>query len=383
MNLLFPILLILIGIGLPSAVNVSAKDKNILRILWLYHLIFCVYYYFFLRVDSYTYYRNALSMTTQDFWDAIVTSGTDFINALCCLLVNAGFSSYFSLILLFSLIGYIGIILFYKIIITTIPTNSRYGKIQLFPFLLFLPDLHLWSVAVGKDSLLFFLIALFTYSLLRLNKRFLGLIFCVFVAYHIRPHVALIMILSLGAAFFFRKDTAVPLRIFMVILFVGITAAIIPMVLEHFAIEENSVENITEFVDSSSQNLSYGGSAVDISGYPYPLKLLTFLYRPFFFDINGLPALILSFESLLSLLLMFRVLKSQPLKAFKAAPFAVQFACFFFIFGSLVFCAVISNMGNIIRQRNMFLPCMLIYFLWVFSHYQSKFHHKSHAKGCP
>jgi hypothetical protein len=341
MNIFISIAIIIFGYILAfSSNNISKKDRNILMLLWLYHLIFGVYYYFFIRADSYSYFLNATGrMTSQDFWEYITTSGTGFINAICFLLVNIGLSSYFSLILFFSLIGYIGMVLLYKTILSVIPTNPQWGKIQLFPFLLFLPNLHLWSVAVGKDSLLFFLIALFVYSLLHLEKRFLWLIFSVFVAYHIRPHLALILVISLGMASLFRKG-------------------------------------VTGFMDQSAEGLSYGGSAVDISGYPYPLKVFTFIYRPFFFDINGIPSLIISFENLLLLLLTIQVFRKQPIKTFKNAPFTVQFALCFFVLGVLVFSGVVSNVGNIIRQRNMFTPSLLLYVLWSFSYYSIHFNKK-------
>jgi len=383
MAILFSILIILAGIIIPSfSKDLSPKNKNILRLLWLYHLIFCIYYYFFLRADSYGYYLTASQrMTSQDFWEGITTSGTYFINAICYLLVKAGLSSYFSLILFFSLIGYTGIVLLYKTILTVIPTHPRWGKIQLFPFLLFLPNMHLWSVAVGKDSPLFFLIALFTYSLLRLKKRFLWVVFSVFAAYFIRPHIALILVVSLGVASLFRKDVTPVFRVSMVVVMIIISAFLFPLVLEHFNVEGESVEGVSQFMGKAAENLSYGGSAVDISGYPYPLKVFTFLFRPFFFDINGVPALILSIENLLWLLLTIQVFRKRPLKTFMNAPFVVQFALCFFVLGVLVFSGVISNMGNIIRQRNMFTPALLLFILWSFSCYSIRFHKKGSKKG--
>ena len=376
------IILLISGFFIPRFFNLKKRDKAILRILWAYHIIFCIYYYFFLRVDSYGYYLTATGqMTSQDFWESLASPGTAFINAVCFLLVNAGLSSYFNLILFFSLLGYTGIVLFYKTILLVIPTNPHWGKIKLFPFLLFLPNMHLWSVAVGKDSLLFFLIALFTYSLLHLRKRFLWALFSVFTAYYIRPHVALILVISMGIASLFRKDVISLFRISTAVVVIGISVFLFSMVLNQFNIEEETVEGVSQFMDDAAEGLSYGGSAVDISAYPYPLKVFTFLFRPFFFDINGIPALIISFENLLWLLLIIQVFKKRPLKTFSNAPFSVQFSLFFFILGILVFSGVVSNLGNIIRQRNMFTPALLLCTLWSFSYYSIRFNKKDIKKA--
>ena len=367
------IVLLILGFFIPRLFQFKKRDITILRVLWAYHLIFCIYYYFFIRVDSYGYYLTASEqMTSQDFWESIAIPGTDFIFAICFLLVHAGLYSYFSLILFFSLLGYFGIVLLYKTILTVIPNNPRWGKIQLFPFLFFLPNLHLWSVPVGKDSLLFFLIALFMYSLLHMKKRVLWLIFSVFAAYYIRPHVALILLISMGIAMLFRKDLIPLFRVPIVVVFIGISAILFPMVLDHFSIEDESTEEVSEFMNQAAEGLNYGGSAVDISSYPYPLKVFTFLFRPFFFDINGIPALIISFENLLWLLLIIQAFRRRPLKTFKNAPFVVLFSLCFFVLGVLAFSNVMSNLGNIIRQRNMFTPSLLFCILWSFSYTHKK-----------
>src|SRR5690606_32184222 len=91
-------------------------------------------------------------------------------------------------------------------------------------------------------------------------------------------------------------------------------------------VEEVSVEHFSEFAESKSAVLSRGhtGSAVDISTYPAPLKWFTFLFRPLFFDVNGVPALVASFENLLLLLLFLKVMSEKPYYYFKRAPFVIK-----------------------------------------------------------
>jgi hypothetical protein len=100
------------------------------------------------------------------------------------------------------------------------------------------------------------------------------------------------------------------------------------------------------------------------------MKVFTFLYRPFFFDINGIPALIASFENLFLLLLSIQVILSKPIQTFRKAPLVIQGLFIFSILGILAFSMSMSNLGIILRMRNMFLPGLLIYILWSLSYKQ-------------
>jgi hypothetical protein len=153
-------------------------------------------------------------------------------------------------------------------------------------------------------------------------------------------------------------------------LMIGISISILPSVMEFAKIEETTVDSFEEFSSAKSTLLSRAnvGSAIDISSYPFPLKVFTFLYRPFFFDINGIPAVIASFENLFLLLLSIKVLQNKPLLTFRRAPFVIRGLVVFLIIGTLAFSQSLGNVGIMIRMRNMFLPGLLIFILWSFSY---------------
>jgi hypothetical protein len=147
----------------------------------------------------------------------------------------------------------------------------------------------------------------------------------------------------------------------------------LPKVMEFAKIEEASVDSFDKFSVGKAALLSrsHTGSAVDISSYPFPLKVFTFLYRPFFFDINGIPSVLASFENLLLLVLSFTVLKNKPLQTFKNAPFVIQGMVYFLLIGTLAFSQTLGNVGIMIRMRNMFLPGLIVFIFWHFSYRQS------------
>ncbi|MDH6307767.1 hypothetical protein M2451_000216 [Dysgonomonas sp. PFB1-18] len=366
-DVVFLFLLFILGLLIPTFLNVSQEDRLSLKILWMYHLIFSVYYSFFLRVDSYTYWVEANNMTSAEFWEYIMKSGTYFVNAITYIPTNLLGLSYLSVTILFSLVGYIGMVYFYQIAVRYIPYNVKIKGIYLFPLLFFLPNLHLWSVAIGKDSLLFFCIGAFAYSLTDIKKYLPLMAFALILSYLVRPHITLILIFSFGFVFFISSHISKSKRILLSVLFVTVALVLLPSVMEHFKLD--SLSEVDQFSDKTAENMAQGaGSAIDISSYPYPLKFFSFLYRPLFFDINGFAALIISFENLLLLILSIYVIRNHPMRTFRSAPIIIQGLFIFLLVGSLIFCSLMSNLGIIIRMRNMFLPGLLIYILWSFSY---------------
>jgi hypothetical protein len=381
MDFIWILFILLIGFVLLKTINVSDKDKSILKTLWIFHFLISIYYALFSRLggvtgkggggDAWGYWKSAQQMSTDDFINNLFsTQGTEFMNAFNYIPANIFGMSFFANTLFFGLLGFIGFIFIYHICIQTIPYNSNFFKYPLFPLLLFLPNLHFWSSGIGKDTMLFLCIAMIAYGVMNIAKRFPLIVIALLLSYGIRPHITLIITVSFGFAYILNGKVSKSQRIALSVLLATIAVAILPAVLEYTKIEDASLDSLESFSENQAAGLSNGLSFVDISSYPYPLKVLTFLYRPFFFDINGIPALIASFENLLLLLLSIQVMRKHPVRAFKAAPLAIQGLFIFFILGILVFSMSMSNLGIILRMRNMFLPGLILFILWTFSYQQ-------------
>jgi hypothetical protein len=357
------------------ATKLSEDNLSTLKRLFVFHIIFGTYFCFFVQGDAIGYWRQAKFMTYSDFvYSLTQNQGTYFIYALNYYPSNVLDLSYFTGTMLYSIIGFIGLTYFYVIAVELVPNNPEFRGYYLFPLLFFLPNLHFWSCAVGKDTLLFFCIAIFTYGLMHPLKRLPMIIFGLILAYYIRPHITLFMLLGFGIAYFSGKHIPVVQRVLFFGIMISVAIAILPKVMEFAKIDEGTVESFSEFSESKAALLSrsHTSSAVDISAYPFPVKIFTFLYRPFFFDINGIPALLASLENLLLLILSFIVIKNNPLQTFRSAPFVIQGMVFFLIIGTIAFSQTLGNIGIMIRMRNMFLPGLLIYIYWHFSYWQSQ-----------
>jgi hypothetical protein len=221
---------------------------------------------------------------------------------------------------------------------------------------------------------LFFCIAIFTYGLLNPLKRIPMIILGLGLAYFIRPHITLFMLLGFGMAYFSGSNISVIKRVLFFGIMIGIAFTILPSVMKYAKIEEASLESFDKFSENKAALLSRASSstALDISSYPFPLKVFTFLYRPFFFDINGFPSLLASIENLILLVLSISVLRNKPLRSFRSAPFVIQGLVYFLIIGTLAFSQSLGNVGIMIRMRNMFLPGLIIFIFWHFSFKQSE-----------
>ena len=372
MDFIFTLLFIFLGFAFINSFKnkLSQNNYSTLQQLYFYHLLFGVYYCFFVLGDSVGYWKQPKLMSYTNFIHFFnEEQGTYFIYALNYIPSNILNLSYFTGTIMYSLIGFIGLTYFYLVAIDCIPNNPKFKQYNLFPLLFFLPNLHFWSCAVGKDSLLFFCIGIYVYGLMNTSKRLILIILALVLSYFIRPHITLFMIIAFGFSFVMANNKSLFQRILFSAIMIGITIYIFPLVLEFAKIDEATVDNFNNFATNKASLLSrsHTGSAVDVSSYPLPIKIFTFLFRPFFFDINSIPSLLAAIENALLLILSINILINKPLNSFKKAPFVIKGMIYFLIIGTVAFSQSLGNLGIMIRMRNMFLPGLIIFILWHYS----------------
>ena len=362
------------GFQFPLLVKLKKKSYRQLRFLWLYHLLFGVIYYYYVSAqggsDSLKYWNGAKEITGDLAITILLEKyGTSIMYALNYIPSNLMNLSFFTGTVIYCFIGFMGFVFFYKIAFDLIPFNYKFKGVYLFPALFYLPNLHFWSSAVGKDTLLFFCVGLFAYSIMKLNRRIISILFSLLLAYLVRPHIALFLLLGFSMAYLMNDKIASYKRIILFGLLLAGGIVMLPSVMEYTQVEELSVESYESFSENKVKNLSraHTGSSVDVSSYPLPLKIFTFLYRPTFIDIQSATALLAAIENLILLIFTIVVLRLKPIKTFKAAPLIIKGLVFFLIIGTVAFSMSLGNLGIMLRMRNMFLPGMLIFFLWSMS----------------
>lgn len=366
-------IIIMLGLGFINLFRneLSAYDELMLKRLLFFHLLIGAYFCFFIWGDAVGYWKVPQTYTFETFKKGLFNGeGTMFMYAFNFLFSNLLGMSYLSNTLLYSLFGFMGLTFFYIVAIKNVQFNKVINGYVLFPLIFFLPNLNFWSAGVGKDTLLFLCIGMFVYALMKPFQRIPLLAFAVLISMAVRPHITLFLMVGFGLAYILGGKVSPFQRFLFSALMIGIGIAILPSVMQFAKIEEASAEGFDKFATSKVAVLSRGssGSAVDITAYPFPLKVLTFWFRPFFFDARNINGLIASLENLVLVIIFVKAMRSNPLRAFKAAPFVVKGLVFFLIVGTLAFSQSLGNVGIMIRMRNMFLPGLIIFMMWVFSY---------------
>lgn len=350
----------------------------ILKRLALFHFVLGIAYFFITKNgggDAWGYWVVAKNMDYGTFINSLFTGeGTSFMHALNFIPAHLLGMSFLSNTMFYSLLGFMGITYFFLITVRSIPLNKTINGYVLFPLIFFLPNLHFWSAGVGKDTTLFLCIGMFVYGIMKPLTRIPLLLMSMLLAMAIRPHIVLFLMLGFGLAYIFGGKISIAQRAVFSVVLLGIGIAILPSVMEFAKIEEASAESFDKFADAKATVLSRAssGSAIDVSAYPFPLKVLTFLFCPFFFDVRNLNGLIASLENLVLVIVFIKAMRTSPLKALIKAPFVIKGLVFFLIVGTLAFSQSLGNVGIMIRMRNMFLPGLLIYLMWCFSYDQQR-----------
>jgi hypothetical protein len=379
LDIIVNVIVIVTGFRICKNFGFDVQNLKNVRLLWAYHLLFSIFFYYYILSeggsDSTRYWEDAKLIENFDgFLELMYNKGTQATIAINYFPSGILGLSYFTGSLMYALLGFIGLLFYYKLTIDKIPFNSKWMGIPLFPALFFLPNLHFWTCNVGKDTLSFFVIATIFYFFNDFKKRWFIMLCTVVLGYLVRPHIILFIGISFFLGYIIRSNTKAYLKFGILLMFLAVTIILLPVVAEYAKIQEFSVEGYEQYSSSGVANLSeaHTKSSVDVNSYPFPLKVFTFLYRPTFTDIFSVPALIAAIENLFLLLLSFMVIRRSPIKTFKAAPFIFQVSMFLLIIGTVLFSVSLGNLGIMLRMRNMFLPGLLIFILWSFSYYQER-----------
>jgi hypothetical protein len=336
----------------------SFFDKGLMNRLYWFHVAFFVIYFIYglvNRSDSYEYYFDALNI--WESWGSQFRSGTVFISFFSAPLVNIGLS-FLSVSFIFSWMGYIGFVYAYVYFKENIPIDVKvFGRFDLLTLLLFLPNMHFWTASIGKGSMIFMGLMLFTYAVKFPQKRIFTLIIGGFFIYMVRPHVMLFVLVGVMVGILAgRGKMSIGIKLLIIVASIGFLAAASSSILAVAKIEntENVVDDFENFTGATAAKLqSSADSGVSMSNYPLPFKLFTFWFRPLFIDSPGLVGQFSSIENLIYLLLFAKIINMRFVRFILKAPYMVKMSAIVFLLSSFALTFVMSNLGIIMRQKSM------------------------------
>ncbi|HKH59534.1 MAG TPA: hypothetical protein VKA49_01815 [Flavitalea sp.] len=364
------LIVLLYFISVPILEKFRAKlpwlPVKLLQTLYWYHILFAIIYYLFtrdVRSDSKTYYYMSTQYTN---WLDSYQSGTVFLHFVSYPFTKYLMFSYEMMMVLFSWMGYWGFVYFYIVFRENLRFKHKLFGFELITLFVFLPNMHYWTASLGKGSIIFLGIALAIYALSRISSRKIALILGLVIVYHVRPHVFLFMAIGILVGVFTGKEK-VPLYQ-KALVFTGSAVALFLLydtIISFVGLDEDNLfDSFTEFSDVRAYELSKSaGSGIDTSNYPLGLKLLTFWFRPLFFDAPSLIGIVVSFENLLYLFLTLKLIDRKFFGFIKSASSLVKTSAVTFLATSFALSGTLSNLGIIIRQKSMVMYFLLFLIL--------------------
>jgi hypothetical protein len=289
-----------------------------------------------------------------------VTSGTILTVQLIDSLKSSLGGSYLDYFLLFQAFSFWGIAVLLR---TSNEIHAEYGILPngLAWFPLFIPSLHFWTSAIGKDSPLFLAVSLAVWSAMRLRSRLPFMAGALLLMVLFRPHVAFVTAVSLAVAALLGGGTAPLARIGLICLSIIGMAATAVSVERSLPVELSSPSSVGAFLDQVQSREKLTDGATTISGLSYPSRLFSLLFRPFFIDANGLLGIAASIENLFVVGVVFSLISNWRLLLWLfRSSFLVRFVSVFTVIMLILLSMVYYNVGLGLRQRTMVFSTLFV-----------------------
>lgn len=330
---------------------------------FLTHIGTTILYYFWVQTtvaDTILYYDDPYS-----FYGTGFGMGTRFVIYMVQYLKDVLGGTYLDYFLLFQAFGFWGVVFMMRIFEEIhIELGTKQSP---FTYLLFfLPSIHFWTSAIGKDAPLFLAASLAVWSAMQLRRRFIAFGLSILIMVLFRPYIALAALMALALSAFIDPRNSVGTKL---VLLLAAFAALVPVlgtVENTFRVDVTSAESVSDFFQYQSEISAQdeGGSAV--VGASYPVRIFSLLFRPLFVDANGAFGLIASLENLFLMFILFQILRNfGSVKKLVRSVFFIRFGSIFAVVLILLLGFVYYNVGLGLRQKVMFMPGLLTLFVAV------------------
>ncbi len=249
---------------------------------------------------------------------------------------------------------------------------------NLIKYLLLAPNITMWTVLPGKDSWVYLGLAVIVAGVVqttrgrRSARSVAQLLLGLSIVLLFRPHVAVLMLISLGAAFLLASGTRKGGRWGKAVLTLVLCAAAVfmwPVVQKQAKMKQGGIDAIGERLTLNSRANSGGGSAVDVQGIDSvgdlvraaPAGILRVVAQPFPWEVTSLSGAGASLDCVL--LAMLIISRLAQIGSNTRALFSNS-SIFFAIMGTatvMVLLITIPNLGLMLREKIQLVPLFVIY----------------------
>lgn len=343
------------------------------------HLAMTFFYYYNGAISTDTsdcamYYINAYEHTGHWINVLSIRESVTFIIFLCLPLIHLLKLNYLGCFISFSIVGLLGWFLLFRTILDILAPSKKSKWI----YFAFLPQLHYWTCAIGKDSIIFYLICLALYTW-HFRKPIWTFFLSILLIAPIRIHIAASIVLAFLLSVFFSKRRY-SWKVKALVGFVSLIAFFLAFKIALQVTNSLNTQEFGQYITSDDAKYSDTNAGVDLSGAPWIVKIFSFLFRPLFFDARNYLMVESSVESVFWILLCFTItLRICRRETRKGANWDyLRFAILSTLILTFGLSYANSNLGIAVRQKTMIFP-FLFYSLFLIQ--QSNLSQKSKQKS--
>ena len=338
------------------------KDIVFISLILLWHTFFSTFYYFFTLIngaDALVYYSKSIEDNLNFY------PGSPFIYSLASMVSKGLEASYLNTTLFFGLLGSLGLVFLY------LSLRKYFEKISWYwNFILFIPSMSFWSAGLGKDAISFFSVCLFLYTITTNKKIYILLPISFFFMFMVRPHIALMMIVSFILYFILKSKVHILFKLTTLPIIVTGIILSSSFVQQYVGLEEASIDSVSSYVDQRQGYNQSGGSSIDLQSMSYPMQIFTYIFRPLPFDAHSALALFTSIENTILLFLFIYILFKNKFRLYTFIEGKNTWLLIYAFLTCSMLAITTANLGIATRQKWMFMPIFL--YLLVYAFYQYK-----------
>jgi hypothetical protein len=205
--------------------------------------------------------------------------------------------------------------------------------------------------------------SLATWAALQLRTRIVQFVLALGIMVLIRPHVALIAVMSLAIAAVIHRGRQGATKALLVAGTVIGAILIAGTVESTLHVDLSSADSISDWIASKQETFAGNQGTTTTSG-PFPVRLFSLMFRPMFIDAHGVFGLIASAENVASILMIAFLIRNRREAFFLTrSVYFVSFTLVFWWFLAFLLAVVYYNVGLGLRQRTMFMPPFFAFFV--------------------
>lgn len=272
---------------------------------------------------------------------------------------------------LFTGLAFVGSVMFYAAFRVAFPDRDpTFYRVVVF----FLPSLLFWPSSLGKEAWILFNLGFVAYGIALYLRRgkilaIVPAVFGLLMIFFIRPHVASVVGVAIGAAYFLfllsKRGMKNPFTWLLAAgIIVGLVAYVIPSAQSYVGVSELTLEDLESSYQLYQGRTSGGNSGFDTYNILTPhgliMGVITVLFRPFPWETRNPQMVATALEAFILLILAWLRwgIFWQRIRAFRKDAWIA-----FLLLSSLLMILTLTTFGNfgiLARQRSLLMP-----FFWM------------------